>query len=87
MPRFGMVEARWARSTPMTVHDQILIYAAYRISPEMGQACEDVIRSEKPTRRQRDRLYKLIRKQEGNRRIPRDIYVGLIEAVRPRHKD
>lgn len=66
----------------MTVHQQMLIYAAYRISPEMGQACEDVIRGDKPTKQEYDRLYKLIKKQAGNPRIPRDIYIALIEAVR-----
>lgn len=66
----------------MTVHQQMLIYAAYRISPEMGQATEDVIRGEKPTKKEYDRLYKLLKKQADNRRIPRDIYMGLLEAVR-----
>ncbi len=66
----------------MTVHQQMLIYAAYRISPEMGQAVEDVIRDENPTKKQYDRLYRLLKKQAGNPRIPKDIYMGLLEAVR-----
>jgi len=66
----------------MTAHQRMLIYAAYHISPEMGQAVEDVIRGEKPSKNEYDRLYKLLKKQAGNPRIPRDIYMGLLEAVR-----
>ena len=60
----------------------MLIYAAYRISPEMGQATEAVIRGEKPTKKEYDRLYKLINKQAGDPRIPKDIYMGLLEILR-----
>ncbi len=66
----------------MTDDDRILIYAAYRISPELAQALEDVLRAEKPTNKQRDRLYKLMTEQIGNTRIPKDIYMGLVEALR-----
>ena len=66
----------------MTDREQMLIYAAYRISPELGQALEDVLRSEKPTKEQSDRLYKLLMEQIGNPRIPKDIYLGLLDALR-----
>ena len=66
----------------MADREQMLIYAAYRISPEMGQALEDVLRSEKPTKEQYDRLYKLLTEQIGNPRIPKDIYLGLLDALR-----
>ncbi len=66
----------------MTDEDRILIYAAYRISPEMGQAAEDVLRNENPSKKQYDRLYKLLTEQIGNPRIPKDIYMGLLEALR-----
>ena len=67
----------------MTYRQQTLIYATYRISPKLGQALEDVIRSEQPTKKQYDRLYKLLKKQ-GRKypAIPRDIYMGLLDAVR-----
>ncbi len=66
----------------MTDREQMLIYAAYRVSPEMGQATENVFRGEKPTKEQYDRLYKLLTEEVGNPRIPKDIYMGLLEALR-----
>lgn len=66
----------------MTAKQQMLIDAAYHISPEMGQATEAVLRSEKPTKKEYARLYKLLTEQIGNPRIPKDIYIGLLEAVR-----
>ncbi len=66
----------------MTDGDRILIYAAYRISPDLGHALEDVLRAEKATREQRDRLYILLTEQVGNPRIPKDVYMGLLDALR-----
>ncbi len=40
----------------MTDEDQILIYAAYRISPELSHALEDVLQADKPTKKECDRL-------------------------------
>jgi hypothetical protein len=47
-----------------------------------GQATEDVIRGEKPSKKEYDRLYKLLKKQARNPRIPKDIYMALLEALR-----
>ena len=61
----------------------MLIYRTYRVSPKLGQALEDVIRSEPPTKKQYDHLYRLLKKHARKYPpIPRDVYMGLVEAVR-----
>ena len=70
----------------MAAREQVLIYAAYRVSPELGQATKDIIRGENPTEERYDRLYKLLTEQIDNPRIGTDIYLGLIGALKRRRE-
>lgn len=64
----------------MDANPDVLIFYAYRYSKEMGEAAEAVLKGT-PTQEQRDRLYRLIKKDSG-KHLSSDVYMALLEAVR-----
>ena len=63
----------------MDTNPEVLIFYAYRYSAEMGQATEAVLKGT-PTKNQRDKLYKLI-KRDGGKHLSSDVYMALLDAV------
>ena len=61
----------------MTVRQQMVIYAAYRISPKMGQATEDVIRGQKPTKKEFNRLCNATTSRRGSQRVIAMLYLRI----------
>lgn len=64
----------------MDANPDVLLFYAYRYSKEMGEAAEAVLKGT-PTEAERERLYKLIKK-DGGKHLSSDVYMALLEAVR-----